>query len=1116
MSAVPNSTNMTSGIRDNRFRGRVEEFLRDKITPGSKLSFVSAFFTIYAYERLKDHLEQIESLRFLFGEPGFVKNLDPAKTATKAFRIVDDNLELFNRLEQKRVAKECADWIRDRVEIRSVTREGFLHGKLYHIAAQNGTESALMGSSNFTVGGLGLATSGNNIELNMVIDSDRDRRDLKAWFDQLWNDPKLVKDVKEDVLSFLSQLYQNNSPEFIYYKTLYHLFIDQIENRQQAEEMIGRTSLFETAIWKALFEFQRDGVKGAINKIMTHNGCILADSVGLGKTFEALAVIKYFELRNERVLVLCPKKLRENWTVFVRNDFLNPFPKDRFRYDVLNHTDLGLEKGTRGDVDLATINWGNYDLVVIDESHNFRNNRPGQRDELGNLVKKSRYQKLMDDIIKSGVNTKVLLLSATPVNNDLKDLRNQIYFISADKKDAFQEKIGISDFAETIRAAQGQFTQWAKLPNDKRNLHDLVGKLGSDFFKLLDELTIARSRKHILKYYKDSVEKLGGFPIRQRPISHSTPIDVEGQFLNYDDLNKEISNYQLSLFSPSLYLKDDKKTDYEPGSVKNFKQSDRETFLIGMMKVNFLKRLESSIHSFALTMDRTIKKLQDLENKIYDYKKTLNKDIEVEEFSLPPELAEEEELPEDFEVGGKLKFKLKDLKVDEWLPRLQNDKAQLDKLHLLALAVTPERDAKMICLKELIAEKVKSPTISKDGKPNRKVLVFTAFSDTAVYLYNNLRKWATEELGIHSALVTGGEQCQSTYGSTEFNTILTHFSPLSKNRDKIPNLPKDAEIDLLIATDCISEGQNLQDCDFLVNYDIHWNPVRLIQRFGRIDRIGSRNHTVQMVNFWPTDDLNKYINLKHRVEARMALVDIASTTTDNVLDSNTPEGIEELIHVDLQYRDKQLVRLKDEVLDLEDMSESVGLNDFTLDDFRIDLINFIQANKQLLQDSPLGLYSVVLPDPTEKAIQPGVIFCLKQNLQTSPGKDPKSPGAELKTVNPLSPYFLVYVLNDGNVRLTFAQPKQILEMYRLLCSGQNVPHETLCQLFDQKTSNGGDMSTYSELLRKVLVSIEHTFKRRAANALQAGRGGMLPTRQEQATVDAEFDLVTWLVIKEGA
>lgn len=708
----------------------------------------------------------------------------------------------------------------------------------------------------------------------------------------------------------------------------------------------------------------------------------------------------------------------------------------------------------------------------------------------------------MDDIIKGGVKTKVLLLSATPVNNDLRDLRNQIYFLTENNDAAFKDSIGIGSLKDTLAAAQKTFSVWAKKQSGERKTKDLLEKLSSAFFKLLDELTIARSRKHILRYYKSSIAALGGFPERRKPESIFPDIDLQRRFLSYDKLNDEINGYKLSVFAPSRYLKDEFKPlpIYQTHSGDPFSQADREKFLVGMMKVNFLKRLESSVESFEITMGRTIDKIEDLERKIRNYQATPDQNPESQELELNIELPEaEDEADDPMEVGGKFKYRLEHLHLDKWLKDLQRDKQQLSLLHSSAEAVTPERDAKLKELKHLIERKVKDPTTNKRGEPNRKVLVFTAFADTAAYLFDSLHSWAQRDLGIHIALVTGGGN-HTTFGKTDFNQILTNFSPRSKNRDKIPSMPQDSEIDLLIATDCISEGQNLQDCDLLINYDIHWNPVRIIQRFGRIDRIGSVNQTVQLVNFWPTQDLDKYMNLKNRVEARMALVDIAATFEDNLLKT---DEIEELIHEDMRYRDKQLLRLREEVLDLEDFSESVALNEFTLDDFRIELSNYITSNRKLLEDAPFGLYGVVPPHPEHQVISPGVIFCFKQKGNVTSGE----------TVNPLQPYYLVYVLNNGMVRFSFVQPKQILEIYRSLCSGKAAAYEKLCQLFDAETQNGADMSLYNKLLHAAVESIARTFQRRVAAGLQSGRDFVIPNQQEQARETTDFELITWLVIK---
>ncbi|MFN8262612.1 MAG: helicase-related protein [Chitinophagales bacterium] len=1127
----------SKSIRDNFSNGSVGEFLVDNIESNSNLSFVTAYFTIYAYDNLKPQLESAKSLRLLFGEPRFIKSV-ASSTDAKNYQIEDDKLVIpvENRLQQKVLAKQCSNWIKEKVEIKSMVRPDFLHGKLYHIEKQNGVKEAVTGSSNFTVNGLGLGNR-PNIELNLVVNDKRDLTDLKDWFDKLWNnemDGVEVEDVKDQVLKYIELLHRDNSPEFVYYKTLFHIFEQYLKDEDTSGLSDIKANLYDTEIWKTLFTFQQHGVRGAINKILKYNGCIIADSVGLGKTYEALAVIKYFEMLNYRILVLSPKKLRDNWTVYQahKNHTLNPFPKDRFSYTVMYHTDLSREKGfTEADnIDLSNFNWGAYDLVVIDESHNFRNNKKGKKDEEGNTIRKSRYERLMNDIILGGKKTKVLLLSATPVNNELKDLRNQLMYITAENDNAFagdeDGKLGIDSIAELLKQSQLRFTNWAKARmKEEKTTRDLLNDLDSAFFKLLDALTIARSRKHITKYYKKEMERIGGFPEHEPVLSIYPEIDTEHKFLSYDKLNEKISKYKLVHFTPSSFVLPEHKSFYEekvmkksgPAAVKMFSQEQRESYLIGMMKVNFMKRLESSIHSFRETLQRTIDRIQNLENRIDRFQKYKdeNPDIEVEDLDI--DAIEDDELREALEVGEKLTFKMNHLKLDEWKAAMQEDKDQLYELHLRADDVDVKRDAKLKELKALIKKKVNNPTITKNGTENKKVLIFTAFADTAKYLYDSLEQWAKDDLRVNIALVTGGSENKTTFKpkgfseNTEFNHILTNFSPISKKRSSQKTMPKDedGEIDILIATDCISEGQNLQDCDYLVNYDIHWNPVRIIQRFGRIDRIGSINNKVHLVNFWPTSDLDNYIKLKSRVEARMALVDISGTNEDNLLNK---EQIQELVEDDLKFRDKQLKRLQDEVLDMDELNEGgVSLSNFSLDDFRMDLLNFIEANRKELETAPLGIYALVphkldstlFNQDVSEVVKPGVIFCLRQ-LGDSIGNE---------KVNPLQPYFLVYVCNDGTVRYNFTHPKQILDIYRLLCTGKTEPIQQLCDIFNEETNNGLDTTKYAALLNESVKTITATFKKKNLGMLTGNRNATIIPQEKQLDGTNKFELITWLVLK---
>lgn len=785
-----------SGILDNHKNGKASDFLRDRISNDCNLRVVSAYFSIFAYAALSESLSSIGHMKFLFGEPHYSGDKLGKNKAKFVAEISDDVASMSLKLNCRAIALECAKWLEEKSEIKSVSNR-LLHGKLYHIDDLH-RDHAMLGSSNFTLNGLGVHPN-SNLELNLVVDSDRDRKELKAWFEEIWNDETIVEDVKPLVLKELKKLYSNQSPEFVYFKTLFEIF-EHLRTDMDDWDGFEDSAVTNSIIWNALYDFQKDGVKAAVQKLDRFDGCIIADSVGLGKTYSALATIRYYELKNKSVLVLCPKKLRENWTVYLaqNNSELNPFLGDRFRYTVLSHTDLSREAGVVDGVDLAALNWGNFDLVVIDESHNFRNNSRGKRDEDGNIIRKSRYERLMTDIIQSGVKTKVLLLSATPVNNDLKDLRNQLYFITENDDGAFFDSLGIRSLKELLATAQKTFTQWAKKPTD-RNLGSLMEQLPSGLFSLLDNLSIARSRQHIQKYYSSSIEEIGSFPKRMKPQSIFSQIDTKGQFLSYDRVNDEISRYQLAVFNPTRFLKKEFLHHYDDKVIKNFTQASREMFLVGMMKVNFLKRLESSIHSFAVTMERTIGRIESLEETLRTYKAArADADIDIADYQAEFESAEDGGDPAPSEVGGAKRFQLDHLKIDEWLAALHKDRCKLNELRLHAKDVTPDRDAKLNRLKEIISEKASNPSMNKDDEPIRKVIIFTAFSDTASYLYDNIQQWVKQTHGLEAALVVGGASgCKSSFGKPRYNDILVNFSPRAKKRTLMKSMPQGGEIDIL-------------------------------------------------------------------------------------------------------------------------------------------------------------------------------------------------------------------------------------------------------------------------------------------------------------------------------
>ncbi len=1085
-------------IVDNRER-RVADFLSYSIDPGSDISVVSAYFTIYAYEALREILENSGQIRFLYGEPMAIGSPNPDEGEGKSFRLNEDGGMLLKQvLAQKPLARACASWIERQVEIRTINRTNFLHGKLYHVAQANKT-AALVGSSNFTLNGLGLG-SAPNVELNLDVHREADRAALLTWFNDLWCDRDLTRDAKADVLAALNRLGQTFSPKFVYYKTLFHIFESWLERHGAGDDLLLDIHLHDTEIWKSLYSFQKDGATSAINRLLRYNGCIIADSVGLGKTWTALAVIKFFEMRNERVLVLCPKRLEDNWVRYTgwaasRN---NPFKNDRLNYAVRAHTDLSRYEGRSGTVDLAQFNWGSFDLIVIDESHNFRNEGRDRRDDTGNLIRRSRYNRLLEEAVKDGVQTKLLMLSATPVNTSLRDLRNQIYLMTEKRQDAFREALGIGNIQSLFGVAQREFQQWEATRHDTGQPPEktaLLERLGADFLSLLDTVSIARSRDHIRRYYPDVTKAIGGFPERTQPLNLHPATDTEGM-LSYDDLHHRIGEFQLAVYMPSQYLKDKSGLVKEKADLP-FDQRDRERWLIGMMRVNLLKRLESSVHSFSLTMQRILEKMDTLDGQIeMSRKRGLIEDLNA--------LPDDDEEDEEFEVCRRRRYQLDELDIDLWQEDLRKDRRIFQELYERARRVTVERDNKLAALKRVLREKVEAAPKDKDGRPNQKVLIFTTFADTAHYLYNHLEEWAHGELGVHIALVTGGDNNRSTSGETGFIEILSRFAPRAQQADLDGH-----EIDIVVATDCLSEGQNLQDCDLVVNYDIHWNPVRLMQRFGRIDRLGSRNERVSMTNFWPTADLDCYLDLKNRVEARMALADATATGLDDPLNRNTRtvDGQKETIQLELAFRDQQLTRMRDEILDIEDADHGINLNDLTLDDFIADLLHFIQQNRTALEAAPLGIYAIVdnvVPDKDQSEthqLQPGAIFCLRRNWDLA-----------ARTPNRLWPYFLVYVREDGSVRYTFRQAHLCLALFRTLATDRSNASTELENAFDQETQQGRHMNKYDALLNAALSSIASSFRDAELAGLGRNRDAVLTKKPHTPDPARDFTMVTWIVI----
>ncbi len=1063
-----------SAILDNKGLGSVIDVLKEEINSGSNLSVISAFFSIFAYEELIKQLSKVDEFRLLL----------PANPDNDIFKknISGTPLDrrLRNRLDTAYIARSCAEWLNKKCRMKHILSP--IGQNLIHIRNE-GINSAIMGSASFTTEGLGVIPS-KSYHMNSYYKHNEEVGSLKKWFDELWNSTIDSVAIKESIHSTLELIYSDKTPQQIYFITLYNIFKDFLEELDEEKIIKTQTGIKDTNVWQKLYKFQKDGVLGAIDKIERYNGCIIADSVGLGKTFEALAIIKYYELRNDRVLVLCPKKLRENWTLYTVNDKRNILASDRFNYDVLNHTDLTRVRGMSGEINLESLNWGNYDLIVIDESHNFRNN-PARKDE-----SLTRYSKLMNDIIKVGVKTKVLMLSATPVNNRMNDLKNQVAFIVEAKDDALDNN-GISSIEQTLKLAQTKFNYWLKLDEEQRTTSSLLESLNFDYFKLLDLLTIARSRKHIEKYY--DISEIGKFPERLPPLNIKTDIESSGQFPPLEQINRDIRLLNLSAYAPLKYILANKAAEYsrkydrKVAGGSTFRQVDREQSLIHLMRVNLFKRMESSINSFSMTLAKLLGEVNNLLTKINNHENT----GDLEEFDIE-DIEIEDEAFSPYVVGKKIKVLIQDMDIIRWRQELEEDRIILENLLSSSEAVEANQDEKLRQLKDLIRGKVENPI----NNGNKKIIIFTAFADTANYLYGNIAKWASSELGVYSALVTGsGDNKTEMPGiRKDLASIITSFSPISKERNIVDSSLSD-EIDLLIATDCISEGQNLQDCDYLINFDIHWNPVRIIQRFGRVDRLGSKNNCIQLVNFWPNMELDEYINLEARVSGRMVLLDISATGEENVIeftDSGTMN--------DLDYRRKQLEQLQNEVIDIEDVEGGISITDLTLNDFRMDLTEYLKQKDILLSDLPLGAYAVA-DISAEPEISPGVIFCLKNEGSQSVSD----------TTYALSPYYLIYVSDDGTIVFQFTQIRKILDLLKKKGIEGKELNQVGLETFNSKTRKGKDMSHYQNLLSKAIQALTGAAEERGVESLFSP-GGTVISKDSFKGID-DFEVVIYLILQ---
>ena len=1069
----------------------INKTLRDDIVAqmkaGSRLSIAASCFSIYAFQKLKEALKDIKELRFIFTSPTFTTEKTPKQQREFYIPRLDRERTLYgsefevklrNELTQKAIARECAEWIREKACFKSNKTNEQMMG---FINLDDISYSPIKG---FTTVDLGCEKG--NAAYTMIQKAEAPFS--KAYidlFNQIWNDSGRLQVVTEEVIDSISNAYKENAPEFLYFVALYNIFNEFLEDISEDELPKEATGFKNSAIWEKLYNFQRDAALAVINKLEKYNGCILADSVGLGKTFTALSVIKYFESRNRTVLVLCPKKLFENWNTYRQNYVNNPLAKDRLNYDILYHTDLSREHGRSNDLDLERVNWGNYDLVVIDESHNFRNGGKVSTDENGENPRENRYLRLMNKVIRSGVKTKVLMLSATPVNNRFNDLKNQLQLAYEGESEAFDKLLptnrGIDDI---FRQAQGSYNIWADLPPEERTTERLLRMLDFDFFRLLDAVTIARSRKHIQQYY-DTAD-IGTFPERMKPISrnpHLTDLDTA---INYNEIFEQLQMLHLAIYAPSAFILPSQLWKYkEEESTTGHRLSieEREQGIQRLMNMQLLKRLESSVNSFRLTLTRIRDYMQETLDAIASFQNGERR-VSVDDY----ESVDGDEDEQDFTIGKKKnRILLEDMDYISWQKEIKDDLDIIRLLLLMLQSITPEHDSK---LQQLITD-LKDKFAHPINGNNKKVLVFTAFSDTAEYLYNCLADPIKKEYGLNVALVTGDVEARSTLKLKEkldFNKVLTLFSPISKEREAVYPHLKD-EIDVLIATDCISEGQNLQDCDYLLNYDIHWNPVRIIQRFGRIDRIGSKNAQIQLVNYWPDMTLDEYINLKGRVESRMKVTVMTATGDDNLL---SPEEKD-----DLEYRKQQLERLKEDVVDLEEMNTGVSIMDLGLNEFRLDLLEYINSNHDV-EHTPFGLHAVVHATDHAPA---GTVFVLKN----------RTAGVNIDHKNQLHPFYMVYIKDDGEVFVDHLHPKDLLDKMRLLCKPMTKPDVKLCSAFNKETRDGLRMGKYSELLGRAIESIVTKKEESDIDSFLDGYVGEL--FEERITGLDDFELICFLVIR---
>lgn len=969
---------------------KVFDFIKANTENGS-LDLVTGYFSVNALALMKENINSVEKFRLILGNL-----MQEESQVNKIINLLNGNTGISSTLSLSASAQKAVEFLQqDKVSVKNI-QKNFCHAKTYLYTDKTKTKNYfIVGSSNLTDAGLGIKDS-SNIELNIAKhDYEDEFKNLKKWFQEQWDKvasekielpDKTKVDVKQYIIELIKNLFKEYSPHDLYYKVLYEMFKDDImELSGDAEFKREIAHLEETTIYQSLFPYQQKGAISLIKMLQKFNGAILADAVGLGKTWTALAVMKYFELKGYTVLLLCPKKLSNNWQQYKIGQ-QSRFEKDEIDFYIRYHTDLQEGRFDRyNDKTLRYFKTRPKLLIVIDESHNLRND------------KSSRYKFLIDELLlpeNKSRDVKVMHLSATPINNKLMDIRNQFKLMTKGLDDGFKDtELEIESLENIFRTAQKDFSEWAGI-ND-RKIADFIAKLPKKFEKLTDALIVARTRKLIEGEFGEM-----NFPKKEDPINEFVTPENIGNLKSFDEILNAVS-VNLTAYRPADYIK-----DISPKSVLE-DEKQRQKFLVKMMYILLIKRLESSWFSFKSTVENIlnhhINALKKVEQFIQSKTDSAIEDVltEEEKEEIDETAAEiDGETEEPITLGKKRPISLsaitlidlfkKHLEAD--IKKLSELKANLDK-YQADFNANKAQDEKLNKLIEHITNKQKK-------SDNKKVLVFTVFKDTAKFLYDELKKRGIPNVAFVSGSIS---ETFDGYSGDKFEPILERFAPYTKlynekdwselyerinlsddyreadkwkvpykkwleiikQHDKDTKYKIDNPIDVLIATDCLSEGQNLQDCDTVINYDVHWNPVRLIQRMGRIDRIGSPNKTIRGINFWPGKNYEDYLNLKSRVENRMALMTVVGTELDDKMTPELQKMVEENPLLPKQAQ-KMLEQLQITWDDVETGEDTLGLNDLSLEQFRQELFEFFKKNEEFFKKIPNGVFTGFKFKPNRK------------------------------------------------------------------------------------------------------------------------------------------------------